>query len=106
MVTDVMMIAVVIVLITRIIIMVVGPGGGRGGDCDCGNSDADCGGRHGDHGCDRHDRFGSAIVMGMISVAAMILVWLLQYSNSKTCTPQLFCNPNSPLGTRHATCSL
>ena len=78
MVTDVMMIAVVIVLITRIIIMVVGPGGGRGGVCDCGNIDGGCGGRHGDHGYDRHDRFGSAIVVGMISVAAMILVWRLQ----------------------------
>ena len=71
MVTDVMMIAVVIVLMTRIIIMVVGHGGGRGGDCDCGNSDAGCGGRYGDHGCDRDDRSGIAIVMGMIRVTAI-----------------------------------
>ena len=54
--------------------MVVGHGGGRGGVCDCGNIDAGCGGRHGDQGCDRDDRFGSAIIMEMISVAAMIFV--------------------------------
>ena len=46
MVTDVMMIAVVIVLITRILIMVAGRGGdpdnGRGDGCDCANSDAGC----------------------------------------------------------------
>ena len=62
--------------------MVVGRGSdsvrGCGGDCDCGNSDAGCGGRYSDHGCDCDDRSGIAIVMGMISVAAMILVWLLQ----------------------------
>ena len=46
--------------------MVVGHGGGRGGDCDCGNSDAGGGGRYGDHSCDRDDRSGIAIVMGMI----------------------------------------
>ena len=33
-------------------------------------ANAGCGGRHGDHGCDRHDRFGSAIVVGMITVAS------------------------------------
>ena len=74
MVTDVMSIAVLIVLITRITSMVVGHGGGRGGVCDCGNIDAGCGGRHGDQGCDRDDRFGSAIIMKMISVTAMIFV--------------------------------
>ena len=62
--------------------MVVGrgsvSGNGCGGGCDCGNSDAGCGGRYGDHGCDRDDRSGIAIVMGMIRVAAMMLVWLLQ----------------------------
>ena len=46
--------------------MVVGHGGVRGGDCDCGKSDAGCGGRYGDHGCDRDDRSGLAIVLGMI----------------------------------------
>ena len=82
MVMDVMMIVAVIVLITRIRIMVVGrgsvSGNGRGGGCDCGNSDAGFGDHYSDHGCDRDDRSGIAIVMGMISVAAMILVWLLQ----------------------------
>ena len=38
-------------------------GGGRGGDCDCGNSDAGCGGRYGDHGCDRDDLSGIVMVM-------------------------------------------
>ena len=55
--------------------MVVGrgsvPGNGRGGGCDCGNSDAGCGGRYGDHGCVHDDRSGIAIVMGMIRVAAI-----------------------------------
>ena len=47
---------------------------GHVGDFNGGNSDAGCGGRYGDHGCDRDDHSGIAIVMGMISVAAMILV--------------------------------
>ena len=82
MIMDVMIIVVVIVLNTRIRIMVVGRGSvsvnGCGGGCDCGNSDAGCGGRYGDHGCDRDDRSGIAIVMGMISVAEMILMCLLR----------------------------
>ena len=45
-------------------------GGGRGGDCDRGNSDAGCGGRYGDHGCDRDERFGIAIVVGIIILFA------------------------------------
>ena len=55
--------------------MVVGRGSvsvnGCGGCCDCDNSDAGCGGRYNDHGCDCDDRSGIAIVMGMIRVTAI-----------------------------------
>ena len=50
--------------------MVVGRGSvsvyGCGGGYDCGSSDAGCGSRYNDHGCDCDDRSGIAIVMGMI----------------------------------------
>ena len=46
------------------------------------------------------------VVVTVITAAIVVIVLAVflscGYNNSKTSTPQLFCNPNSPLGTRHA----